>query len=241
MIQTETEGIKELQPTVLCPTCGRPIPASTTTLKSPYRVWGKTLEVLCILSEFGGLTVKEIGEKTGIPYKMVHQCCKRDFERGFIEPDLWGWRLTPTGKTIVEYNNTINNNNNSPQIILNQSSNNPQIILNQSSNKPKKSRQLNIELYLEKEDLSEDERVVVEALARHYEETGQKAKARPYFIVKDYYEFRTKIGFDPKFRDEDVQDIAISLQSNGYLYIIPQGKRLKIGLTSETIEKLQHA
>jgi len=232
----ETEGIEQQRQTTVCPHCGRSLTTPTTTgLKSPYRVWGKNLDVLSVLSEFGGLTVREISDKTLIPTKVIWEYCKRNFKRGLIEPDCWGWTLTPIGIEVVRYNN-----NNSPQIIHNQSTNSPQIIHNQSTNKPKKSRQLNIEVYLEKEDLTEDERVVVEVLARHYEETGEKAKARPYFIVKDYYEFRTKIGFGCNLRDEDVQDIAISLQSNGYLYIMPQGKRLKIGLTKETIEKLQN-
>ena len=102
---------------------------------------------------------------------------------------------------------------------------------------PVKTRQLNISLWSEREDLSGNERTVVVAIANHFEKTG-----RPYLKVKSFYEFRDLLELSTSLDSSDIQDIVVYLENRGifYQYRPLGGRHLKIGLTKETIENIKN-
>lgn len=83
-------------------------PTPTNFISNPCKFRGKTIEILSILSNSGGMTTMEIAEQTGIPVRKVWTYCNNGEKRGLFErKERWGWIATPFGFFVL----SINNNN----------------------------------------------------------------------------------------------------------------------------------
>ncbi|NJD53020.1 MAG: hypothetical protein FIB07_09165 [Candidatus Methanoperedens sp.] len=83
-------------------------PTPTNLIPNPCKFRGKTIEILGVLSNSGGMTTMEISEQTGIPVRIVGVYCRGGEKRGVFErKERWGWRVTSFGLLIL----SINNNN----------------------------------------------------------------------------------------------------------------------------------
>ncbi len=81
---------------------------TTAFLSNPCKFRGKTIEILSILSNSGGMTTREISDQTGIPVREVWVYCRRGEKKGiFDRKERWGWISTAFGFLIL----SINNNN----------------------------------------------------------------------------------------------------------------------------------
>jgi hypothetical protein len=85
-------------------------PTPTVLLSNPCKFRGKTLEILGVLSNSGGMTTREISDHTGISVRIVGVYCINDEKRGIFErKERWGWKATSFGFLILYIND--NNNN----------------------------------------------------------------------------------------------------------------------------------
>ncbi|MDE1863686.1 MAG: hypothetical protein KGI33_12360 [Thaumarchaeota archaeon] len=195
------------------------VPTTTHSIKSPYRFWGKTIDILGVLSEFGGLTTKEISEKTGYNKKEVRHTCVRCFYRGVIEPiESWGWRLTPLGNTILYYTN----NNNRGKIEVKQGKNRGKIGV-------KCFKQFKLSAW--EDNCSEPERVVVDTIIAHWKKTGSR-----YVWLAD---------LDPEnlhIPPGDLDKAINKLRRDNILYAFrdPYSRLMKVGLKESFVSTLPY-
>lgn len=209
------------------------ITTTTTQQIERYKIGGFSLDILSELSSWGALTGSEIADRLDKPMNYVRVYLGRLYKYGCIDKLLYyGWEITPFGADILNYNSyKYNKGNNS--ITTAQHWRNTCITVKPPSKH--NTRQLDIDLFLEHEDLSENQRVVVVVLAQHYEKTG-----RPYVMVKDYYELRELMGLDPILDVAELQDLVISLDVCGMIYSFQRGRFLKIGLLKRVIENMKY-
>lgn len=207
---------------------------TTTTTVAAEKIRGFSLDVLAELSTWGGLTGSEIAELLSKPKKYVRVYLWRLYKYGCIDRRLYyGWEITPFGVDILNSNCLNKYNIGNRRITERQQKDNRRIT--DEKHLRHSTRQLYIDLFLENEDLSEDQRVVVVVLAQHYEKTG-----RPYVMVKDYYELRELMGLDPSLDVAELQDLVISLDVCGMIYSFQRGRFLKIGLLKRVIENMKY-
>lgn len=213
-----------------------PICSSTTTTPVQIcKIRGFSLDILGELYSKNVLTTPEIAAALDckVPYARVY--LHRLYKYGCIERKAhWGWIIEPLGTDILLLNN---NNIDNRKITKRIQKDNRKITeTSNDSRTTVESRQLNLEPFLQQQDdLSDDQRVVVVAIANHYEKTG-----RPYLIVKNYYEFAEQVGLSERMDDEDIQDLVISLDVAGIIYTFKKGRYLKIGLLKEVVNNLQY-
>ncbi len=73
-------------------------PTPTIFISNPCKFRGKTIEILSILSNSGGMTTREISDQTGIPVRKVWTYCNNGEIRGIFErKERWGWTVTSFG------------------------------------------------------------------------------------------------------------------------------------------------
>src|SRR5659263_190539 len=107
-------------------------PTPTNFISNPCKFRGKTIEILGVLSNSGGMTTKEISDQTGIPVRKVWTYCNNGEIRGLFErKERWGWKVTPFGFFVLY----INNNN--VQTKYKQSTNEVQSKYNRTLDSPK--------------------------------------------------------------------------------------------------------
>ena len=210
---------------------------TTTTAQSVQiaKIRGFSLDILAELQSCGGSYTSEIAENLGKPKGYVKTYLHNLLKYGCVDRYArWGWEIAPLGVEILSINN-----NNIGKRIVKEESKKSQRRVKETSHVPHTtptSRQLNINLFLQQqEDLSDDQVVVVVALANHYEKTG-----RPYLKIKDYYEFADKVGLPDRMDDAEIQDLVISLDVAGMIYTFKQGRYLKIGLLQSVVSNLQY-
>jgi len=202
--------------------------ASTTTTTdpkfSPQKYRGHTLDILGVLSDFGGLTTREIADRVGMSCRVVWGYCKRGYRRGVIEKkENWGWFASPLGMLVLSLNTTTTTT-------VNTKSTQSQHKVNTKSTQP--PRQLNLATFTSREDLTESDRSVVVVLTEHYERTNVK-----YRLFKDEYELA------------DAMDIAVPdvlptlrhLREEGCIYFRREPLGWKIGLMKGFVERLANA
>ncbi len=203
--------------------------ASTTTTTggkfSPQKYRGHTLKILGVLSEFGGLTTREIADKIGLSPKHVGEYCKRGYHRGIFErKETWGWSASPLGMLVLSIVSTT-----TTTTIHTKPTQNP----HKTHTKPTpNSRQLNLATFTSREDLTEPDRVVVEEMASHYERTGIK-----YRIFQDEYELADAM----KLSVAEVIPTLRHLREEGCIYFRREPLGWKMGLMKAFVERLQHA
>ena len=209
------------------------ITTTTTQQIERYKIGGFSLDILAELSTWGGLTCSEIAERLDKTPNYVRVYLWRLYKYGCIDKRLYyGWEITPFGADILNYNSyKYNKGNNSITTALQRHN----TCITVEPPLKHNTRQLDIDLFLEHEDLSEDQRVVVVVLAKNYEKTG-----RPYVMVKDYFEFAEIVGLNERMAWTDIQDILISLDVAGMIYMFQRDRYMKIGLLKRVIDNLKY-
>jgi hypothetical protein len=201
-------------------------PPPTGLLSNPCKFRGKTIEILGILSSSGGLTAKEISDKTGIPLRQVWTYCKNGEKRGILErKERWGWQVTPFGFFVLDINN-----NNNVQTKYKQGTNKVQTKYKPALDSPKKSQQLNLSVYTNRSDITDPERVVVEVLVKHFERTGET-----YRYFRDFYHFCDETGVGAV----DAPAAIARLKEEGCIYTRKDEFGWKIGLKVNFVERLK--
>lgn len=199
---------------------------------------GKTIEILSLLSNSGGLTVREIAEKVDISPPDCWNYLKRGDLRGiFARKENWGWVATPYGLFILDIKPHNNNNNIDTRPTLDRHYIDTRPTLTLDSPK-KKQRQLNWSVFDERSDwtdLGEDEKKIILAMGEHYERTG-----RPYYYFKDLYALREQFKIDIRVDDIFLQDMLLRLDHNGWIRARTSKGRLKIVLEKSRINELEH-
>lgn len=194
----------------------------------PQRFRGHTLTILGALAESGGLTTRELADKTGLPVNTVYDYCRRGYLRGILEKkERWGWEITAYGGFVRHINNYVTTTTTTtPTLQLHYTDTTPTL------NRHKAGRQLDLTAFFSDTDLDEAARAVVAALAMHYERTGQKFR-----IFQDIYDMADEIGIP----FVDLKPALAHLKEEGFLYIRRELLGLKLGLKARLVEMLQHA
>jgi len=79
-------------------------PTPTSLISNPCKFRGKTIEILSILSNSGGMTTREISDHTGIPVRIVGVYCRGGEKRSIFErKERWGWKVTSFGFFNIKY------------------------------------------------------------------------------------------------------------------------------------------
>jgi len=191
---------------------------------------------LAELSTWGGLTGSEIAERLDKPMNYVRVYLWRLYNYGCIDKCLYyGWEITPYGIDVLNYNSNIYNKGNT-YITLEQHLHNTCITVDSKvSHKNNISRQLNLSLFSDDPDVSEPERVVVLALAKHYELTGEK-----YRYYADMYDFCEQMALS----SIGIGELMAKLKQDGVIYIRKESMfeniSLKVGLKKAFVERLQN-
>jgi hypothetical protein len=200
-------------------------PTPTNFISNPCKFRGKTIEILGVLSNSGGMTTKEISDQTGIPVRKVWTYCNNGEIRGLFErKERWGWKVMPFGFFVLY----INNNN--VQTKYKQSTNEVQSKYNRTLDSPKKSHQLNLSIFTSRSDIANPERVVVGVLVEHYERTGEK-----YRYFRDLYHFCDETGVSAV----DAPTAIARLKEEGCIYTRKDEFGWKIGLKVGFVERLK--
>ncbi len=130
-------------------------PPTTNFISNPSKFRGKTIEILSVLSNSGGMTTREIADQTGIPVREVWIYCRRGEKKGIFErKERWGWISTVFGFLVLSINNN-NDNTNTTQTQHKYNTNTTRTLYS-----PKKSHQLNLSIFTNRSDITEPERVV---------------------------------------------------------------------------------
>ena len=159
-------------------------PTPTNFISNPCKFRGQTIEILGVLSNSGGMTTREISDRTGISIKVLSVILPRGEKKGIFErKERWGWKASPFGFLVLSINNN-NDNTNTTQTQHKYNTNTTRTLYS-----PKKSHQLNLSVFTNRSDITEPERVVVGVLVQHYERTGEK-----YRYFRDFYHFCDETG-----------------------------------------------
>ena len=201
-------------------------PTPTNFISNPCKFRGKTIEILGVLSNSGGMTTREISDQTGIPVQSFKCILLANGEkRGIFErKERWGWKATPFGFFIL----SINNNN--VQTNTNKVQTKYKSKYNRTLDSPKKSHQLNLSIFTSRSDIEDPERVVVEVLVEHYERTGEK-----YRYFRDLYHFCDETGVSAV----DAPTAIARLKEEGCIYTRKDEFGWKIGLKVGFVERLK--
>ncbi|TRZ86920.1 MAG: hypothetical protein D4R88_10045 [Methanosarcinales archaeon] len=200
-------------------------PTPTNIISNPCKFKGKTIDILGILSNSGGMTTREISDQTGIPVRTVGVYCRGGEKRGVFErKERWGWKATSFGFLILSINNNNGNTKDKDRI------NKGQTKYNLTLDSPKKSHQLNLTVFTNRSDITEPERVVVGVLVQHYERTGEK-----YRYFHDIYHFCDETGVGAV----DAPAVIARLKEEGCIYTRKDEFGWKIGLKVSFVERLK--
>ncbi len=200
-------------------------PTPTNFISNPCKFRGKTIDILGILSNSGGMTTREISDQTGIPVRTVGVYCRGGEKRGIFErKERWGWKATSFGFLILSINN--NNGKTKDKDRINEGKTKDKRTLDS----PKKSHQLNLTVFTSRSDITDPERVVVGVLVQHYERTGEK-----YRYFRDFYHFCDETGVGAV----DAPAVIARLKEEGCIYTRKDEFGWKIGLKVRFVDKLK--
>ena len=200
-------------------------PTPTGRQRHPTRYRGHTLEILSVLSECGGMTTREIADKTMLSRKLIHDYCRRGYLSGILDKkDSWGWAASPYGLHVLDVaTTTTTTTTDYTSTTLRLHSNYTPTTL--------QSRQLDISAFTQREDISESGHVVVGVLVAHYERTGEK-----YRIFADEYDLADQIGISLA----EVRPTLALLKEEGCIYVRKESLGWKVGLKVAFVELLKN-
>jgi len=190
---------------------------------SPQKYRGHTLTILGVLTELGGLSTRQISDKTGIPVKVVYVYCSRGVEQGIIyRQESWGFAATSLGLKIL----SIAPSSYSHNTKVTQKQHKPNTITTEES------RTVNLTSFSKREDLTEYDKQVVEMLSDHYCRTDVK-----YRLFGDHHE----VGETFKIPESELQQTLRHLKEEGCIYVLKTPMGWKIGLMKGFIARLKEA
>ena len=205
---------------------------TTTPTAEITKIRGFSLNVLASLQNRGGLYTPEIAEELGKPRGYVRTYLHRLYQYGCVDRfGRWGWEITALGSEIIQYNNNYIEHRS-----ITETSQKHNRSITETSHVPRtthSSRQLDLSLFTEDPNVSEPERVVVLALASHYEKTGEK-----YQLFSDWFDFSDSMGIS----SIGVNEIVGKLKQDGVIYVRYEKmlRMIKIGLKKDFVERLQY-
>ncbi len=200
-------------------------PTPTNFISNPCKFRGKTIVILGVLSNSGGMTTREISDRTGTSIKVLNVILPRGEKKGIFERnERWGWKASPFGFLVLNINNNNDNTNTTP--IQHKYNTNTTRTLDSS----RKSHQLNLSVFTNRSDINEPERVVVGVLVQHYERTGEK-----YRYFRDFYHFCDETGVGAV----DAPPAIARLKEEGCIYTRKDEFGWKIGLKVGFVERLK--
>lgn len=206
--------------------------STTTTTVQITKVRGLSLDILALLQSRGGLYTPEIAEEMGKSKRHVRTYMHRLYQYGCVDRfGRWGWEITPSGSDILLYNNNNIDNRNITE--TSQKHNRSITETSHDSHTTHNSRQLDLSLYSDDQYVSDPERVVVAALAEHYEKTGVK-----YRLYKNTDAFCDEMDIS----SFEVTELIAKLKQDGVIYMIKDYhlNMWKIGLKKDFVERLQY-
>ena len=198
--------------------------STTTTTVQITKVRGLSLDILALLESKGGLYTPEIAYEVGKPKASIRKYMHRLYQYGCVDRfSRWGWEITASGSDVLLYNN--NNIDDRNETLTRQKRDTNVTETSHDSHTTRTSRQLDLSLFEKDTDFSDPERVVVLALAEHYERTGVK-----YQFYCDKYDFCTQMGISSL----DVGEVMAKLTQEGIIYVWNEkrysGITLRVGL-----------
>lgn len=206
--------------------------STTTTAKSvnPCKITGFSAEVLELLNDCGALTNLDIAQRLNKYPKYVLRYLYNLRGYGLIvkNNENWKWYITAPDDIIIYIIYKEERKKKEGRKIDEVSSLNKNNI---DKNKRHQGKQLDLGLFIGRQDVSENERVVVELLVKHFERTGVKFR---YF--DDMYHFCNEAGIAA----QEIPETIRRLKEEGCIYALPKDGGWKIGLMKSFIERLQH-
>ncbi len=191
---------------------------------SPQKFRGHTLEILGVLSEFGGLTTREIADRISMDRKETYEYCRRGYHRGiFSRHEAWGWCASPLGMLVLSIVTTTTTTDHTTTT---------QQPHNNHTTTTRKPRQIDLAAFTSREDVDELDRAVVGVLSGAYEKTGQA-----FQVYADEYEVASVMGIAV----QDVLPTLRHLRNENCIYFRRDSLGWKIGLLKAFLERMQHA
>jgi predicted transcriptional regulator len=183
-------------------------------------VRGFTITLLYLLFDGGG-RCRDLAERSGKSQPYIHRYLRNLRKYGLAVKNDAFWFLTPKGVEFVKYLVFVNNKIIEYRKKEERKKKNDRKKV--ETNQPKNTKQIPISLWLQNSGLDNVEKEVVEALLRHYNETGSK-----FILVKDQFELAQKLGANP---GEVIEALKNLRQDNRvYLFRSDIGGYWKVGL-----------
>ena len=210
------------------------IPSSTTTTArnvNPDKITGFSVEIVELLNDCGALTNHDIAQRLNKypKYVLRYLYNLRDYSLIVRNNENWKWYITAPEDIIIYIIYKEEGKKKERRKMDEVSSLNKNNI---DKNKQHPGKQLDLGLFIGRQDVSENERVVVELLVKHFERTGVKFR---YF--DDMYHFCNEAGIAA----QEIPDTIRRLKEEGCIYALPKDGGWKIGLMKSFIERMQHA
>jgi DNA-binding HxlR family transcriptional regulator len=200
---------------------------STTT--SLGRVRGFTIKLLFHLKD-GPLRLHELCQRTEKYPQYVNRYLNNMQKYGFVEKKEVFWNLTILGADFISYLEKTGKYSIVSRKLYER--NKKEIRKLYESSARKRLKQLRFDLWLQNSRLNDTEKEVVEALMKHYNETGSK-----FILVKNQYELAEKLR---KHSETLTHALKNLVQDNIiYLYHYKTMGYWKIGLKKAFLELLQ--
>ncbi len=222
-------GLRNLNTFFSCNTAS----STTTTARSvnPDKITGFSVEIVELLNDCGALTNHDIGQRLNKYPKYVLRYLYNLRDYGLIvrNNENWKWYITAPEDIIIYIIYKEEGKKKERRKMDEVSSLNKNNI---DKNKQHPVKQLDLGLFISRQDVSENERVVVELLVKHFERTGVKFR---YF--DDMYHFCNEAGIAA----QEIPETIRRLKEEGCIYALPKDGGWKIGLMKSFIERMQHA
>jgi len=198
--------------------------ATTTTTTTLSRVCGFTVELLFRLKD-RPVRTKDLVDSTGKESHYVRKYLSNMRKYGLVARNNPFWSLTDEGNSFLSYLTTT-----TTTTTIRERKEKDRRKIGESS-EPKKLKQASLKPFLDESGLDRTERVVVEVLVKHYQETGGK-----FLYADDNYGLADRLGVDAELLGPALRKLI----EDNIIYIYPsrgQGVR-KVGLKKAFLERL---
>jgi Mn-dependent DtxR family transcriptional regulator len=202
----------------------------STTSTALGRVRGFTKTLLYMLYDGGGRCC-DLAERCGKSQNYVWRYLKNMERYGLALKNGDFWFLTDSGVEFVKYLDVVYNNIIDYRKKVERKSKEDRKKV--ETNQPKRSKQIPISLWLQNSGLDSVEKEVVEALMKHYNETGSK-----FILVKDQFELAEKLKANPS----EVLEALKNLRQDNIIYLYRSDIQgyWKIGLKKSFLNILEN-
>ena len=179
---------------------------------NPVKITGFSVVILELLNDCGALINNDIAQRLNKNPKYVLRYLYNLRDYGLIarNNENWKWYITTQDDIIIYIIYKEERKKKEGRKMENVSSLNKNNI---DKNKQHGGKQLDLGLFISRGDVSENERVVVELLVKHYERTGVKFR---YF--NDVYHFCNEAGIAA----QEIPETIRRLKEEGCIYAMPK-------------------